>query len=326
MAEFLYLIKARRRKLICKTRMDQQQQIQKKTQQSQESKGKFCKVCFDAGKHESIYKSHYVKDKVGSNGLVVCPTLLNQKCRYCHEKGHTIKFCKVLQNKEKYNKKKMRRTTYQETIIETKTKLSNEVNNNKVLNQFASLMGDDSDNEDETTNTLTKPNTWANIVGKNSHVKENTKTSTNTNTNSNANSNTNSNTNSNASSNASEMITLERPKLRRQDTIVHSMSCDEIIESVTGGQVYQDILSSMPFAFKSLPLSHDPPSSRMVPGSVENTLEPAMAYQVKEQQQSKVKEQIVESVQSVQLEYCEIQQPKKKRILNWAELSDSDED
>ena len=85
----------------------------------------------------------------------------------------------------------------------------------------------------------------------------------------------------------------------------------------------------MPFAFKSLPLSHDPPSSRMVPGSVENTLEPAMAYQVKEQQQTKVKEQMVESVESVesvQLEYCEIQQPKKKRILNWADLSDSDED
>ena len=131
------------------------------------------------------------------------------------------------------------------------------------------------------------------------------------------------------------MITLERPKLRRQDTIVHSMSCDEILESVTGGQVYQDVLSSMPFAFKSLPLSHDPLSSRMVPGSVENTLEPAMAYQVKEQQQTKVKEQMVESVQSVesvesvesvQLEYCEIQQPKKKRILNWADLSDSDED
>ena len=321
MAEFLYLIKARR-KLICKTRMDQQQQMQKKTQQSQESKGKFCKVCFDAGKDESIYKSHYVKDKVGSNGLVVCPTLLNQKCRYCHEKGHTIKFCKVLQNKEKYNKKKMRRSTYQETIMETKTTPYNEVNNNKILNQFASLMGDDSDNEDETSNTLTKPNTWANIVGKNSHVKESTKTSTNTNTNSNANTNTN----------TSEMITLERPKLRRQDTIVYSMSCDEILESVTGDQVYQDILTSMPFAFKSLPLSHDPPSSRMISGSLENTLEPSMVYQVQEQKQSKEKKRIVESVQSVQsvesvqLEYCEIQPPKKKRILNWAELSDSDED
>ena len=314
-AELLYLIKARR-KLICKTRMDQQQQMQKKTQQSQESKGKFCKVCFDAGKHESIYKSHYVKDKVGSNGLVVCPTLLNQKCRYCHEKGHTIKFCKVLQNKEKYNKKKMRRTTYQDTIIETKTTPSNKLNSNKVLNQFASLMGDDSDNEDETTNTLTKPNTWANIVGKNSHVIENTKTNTNTNTN----------------TNTSEMITLERPKLRRQDTIVHSVSRDKILDLVTEDQVYENVSSSMPFAFKSLPLSHDTPSSRMVPGSVENTLEPAMAYQVKEKQQTKVKEQIVESVQSVesvesvQLEYCEIQQPKKKRILNWADLSDSDED
>ena len=37
---------------------------------------KFCKVCFDAGKDESIYKSHYVKNNTTQKGVVVCPTLL----------------------------------------------------------------------------------------------------------------------------------------------------------------------------------------------------------------------------------------------------------
>jgi len=49
-----------------------------------------CKVCRDAGRPESVYTSHYVKDRSGN---VICPTLLNQECRYCFKKGHTVKFC-----------------------------------------------------------------------------------------------------------------------------------------------------------------------------------------------------------------------------------------
>lgn len=49
-----------------------------------------CKVCRDAGRPESVYTSHYVKDRIGN---VICPTLLNQECRYCFKKGHTVKFC-----------------------------------------------------------------------------------------------------------------------------------------------------------------------------------------------------------------------------------------
>jgi hypothetical protein len=57
----------------------------------------FCKVCQDSGKSEKIYTSHYVKDR---SGAVICPTLLAQECRYCFKKGHTIKFCKVLEDKK----------------------------------------------------------------------------------------------------------------------------------------------------------------------------------------------------------------------------------
>jgi hypothetical protein len=36
----------------------------------------FCQVCYDTGKPESLYTTHYVTDVPGLNGVVVCPTLL----------------------------------------------------------------------------------------------------------------------------------------------------------------------------------------------------------------------------------------------------------
>ena len=53
----------------------------------------FCKVCRDAGRPESEYTSHFVKDQPGPNGKVVCPMLLNQACRICHKTGHTSSYC-----------------------------------------------------------------------------------------------------------------------------------------------------------------------------------------------------------------------------------------
>lgn len=57
----------------------------------------YCKVCHDAGKCEADYTSHWVKTKPGPDGVVVCPTLLAQECRYCHESGHTPSCCKKLE-------------------------------------------------------------------------------------------------------------------------------------------------------------------------------------------------------------------------------------
>jgi len=67
------------------------------------SSTKFCPVCKSAGKPESEYTSHHVKD--APNGTVICPTLLNQECKYCHEMGHTPKFCPKLKTKEERAKK-----------------------------------------------------------------------------------------------------------------------------------------------------------------------------------------------------------------------------
>ena len=60
----------------------------------------FCKVCRDAGRPEKEYTSHYVKDQPGPNGKVVCPTLLNQACRICHNTGHTSSYCPQYRRRE----------------------------------------------------------------------------------------------------------------------------------------------------------------------------------------------------------------------------------
>ena len=84
-----------------KSEMYQRQisQIQSKSSSDQakeaaRKKGKpFCKVCFDAKKSESEYMSHYLKSAPGPGGKVVCPTLLNQSCLTCGQRGHTSSYC-----------------------------------------------------------------------------------------------------------------------------------------------------------------------------------------------------------------------------------------
>jgi hypothetical protein len=56
----------------------------------------FCKVCQDAGKPESIYTSHNVRQTQDKSAPVTCPTLLAQECRYCHKQGHSIKYCPII--------------------------------------------------------------------------------------------------------------------------------------------------------------------------------------------------------------------------------------
>lgn len=69
------------------------------------SKKPFCKVCFDAGKPESEYTNHFVKNVPGTNGKVVCPTLLGLSCRYCFKNGHTVSHCPDLTENKKKEKK-----------------------------------------------------------------------------------------------------------------------------------------------------------------------------------------------------------------------------
>jgi hypothetical protein len=73
----------------------------------------FCKVCHDSGKTEAEYTSHFVKSEPGSKGKVVCPTLLNQGCSYCHETGHTVSYCQVLKQNNKNKEKTQRVSVFQ---------------------------------------------------------------------------------------------------------------------------------------------------------------------------------------------------------------------
>ena len=71
----------------------------------------FCNMCFKAGKPESEYRSHWLRDKSGKNGVTVCPYLLSIECRYCHQLGHTPVKCPVLMNKNNKNNKTKRSIT-----------------------------------------------------------------------------------------------------------------------------------------------------------------------------------------------------------------------
>ena len=66
-------------------------------QMQSQTKKPFCKVCFDAGKTIAEYSTHYVRDRPG--GVVVCPTMLKQQCKYCKKNGHTPKHCPELEGK-----------------------------------------------------------------------------------------------------------------------------------------------------------------------------------------------------------------------------------
>ena len=60
----------------------------------------YCKVCQDAGKAESVYRSHFTRETRDPNSRVTCPTLLALECRYCFKRGHTVKYCSILKQKD----------------------------------------------------------------------------------------------------------------------------------------------------------------------------------------------------------------------------------
>jgi hypothetical protein len=99
----------------------------------------FCKVCQDAGKLESEYTSHNVKDR--KNGHITCPTLLALECRNCFHNGHTVKYCPLLKAQSEPVKKQ-----YVKPVISA----------SKPKNVFMIL--DDSDSEEEKEKEKTNVN------------------------------------------------------------------------------------------------------------------------------------------------------------------------
>ena len=99
---------------------------------------KYCKVCHDAGKSETEYTSHFIRENRDPCSKVVCPTLLSLDCRYCSKKGHTVKYCKILE------KDKIAETRQSKSITNTKSKSQEKYK--QPNNMFSNL---ESDSEDE---------------------------------------------------------------------------------------------------------------------------------------------------------------------------------
>lgn len=110
----------------------------------------YCKVCHDAGKSEEEYTSHFVKSEPGANGKVVCPTLLNQNCRFCHKKGHTVSRCREIARINKEKEKDHRRMIYKtESVEKSAEKIAKRT-------QFAEAFCDENDKIDEIVRTKPK--------------------------------------------------------------------------------------------------------------------------------------------------------------------------
>ena len=119
----------------------------------------FCKVCFEAGKEESVYKSHFVRSSRDAKSKVVRPTLLSTKCNYCKEAGHTIKYCLVLKKKEKMT----RRLSRSSFVIEKKDMAMKKEKKN---NMFDSLYDSEEEEEEEEISSKGVLSGWAAVVAK----------------------------------------------------------------------------------------------------------------------------------------------------------------
>ena len=72
---------------------------------------KFCGVCQKAGLSEREYTSHFTKSVPGPQGIVICPTILNNECSFCYKLGHFKSGCPVIIERDRIQKK---------TILEVK--------------------------------------------------------------------------------------------------------------------------------------------------------------------------------------------------------------
>ncbi|NBW58918.1 hypothetical protein EBR43_14310 [bacterium] len=107
----------------------------------------FCKVCFDAGKTEKEYTSHYVRSEPGPNSKVVCPTLLSQCCGFCGECGHTPKFCRVLTARKAAEEKASKQSAHREALEKSGAEKKAVPAIKKT--GFAAAFGSDSESETE---------------------------------------------------------------------------------------------------------------------------------------------------------------------------------
>lgn len=119
------------------THKSHQNQQPHKYRTKTDSRGKYCSFCQKSGAPVETYKSHYLKDKPGPDGKIVCPAILSNICRYCHEKGHTTKYCSVLKNKN--NGRRQNNTDYRNKHPSNETTGGWKKINKPINTRFSSL-------------------------------------------------------------------------------------------------------------------------------------------------------------------------------------------
>jgi hypothetical protein len=113
-------------------------------------KKSYCKVCHDAGKSESEYTTHYVRSLPDRNGksTVTCPILLAIECKYCHNSGHTIKYCPVIIKNKKNEENALKKMNSQCQQQSEMNKKKAESQHKKNVSGFNALYIDSDDEDD----------------------------------------------------------------------------------------------------------------------------------------------------------------------------------
>ena len=62
------------------------------------TKQMMCSFCSNKGIVEP--HNHTIRDFTKKGSPIMCPQLMRLQCNYCKEKGHTVKYCKVLKEKK----------------------------------------------------------------------------------------------------------------------------------------------------------------------------------------------------------------------------------
>lgn len=142
----------------------------------------FCKVCKDFGKHESVFTSHFVRQTTHPNSPVTCPTILNNVCQYCGEKGHFVSSCSLKKTQLKEEKlfllsqKKLEKLNNEEV---KNVKVTEAKNVFDILNEEDSSSSDEEEEErkvevisENVTIRKRKYTNWASIVDSDSESED----------------------------------------------------------------------------------------------------------------------------------------------------------
>jgi len=91
------------------------------------SQSKICSFCYNKGIVGPY--DHTIRDFTKKTKPITCPQLLSIQCAYCHENGHTVKYCNVLKTKKTSNTNINNSICYDFNVTNIKKRNSNNIGN-----------------------------------------------------------------------------------------------------------------------------------------------------------------------------------------------------